>query len=74
MLEGTVKFFNEAKGYGFIKPDRDISLSSQTADVFVHIREIKACGLERIVEGQRVRYDAVATNGKGPKAIKIEVL
>lgn len=77
MLEGTVKFFNATKGYGFIKPDRDINVSlasNSPADVFVHIRELKACGLERLIDGQRVRYDAVTADGKGPKVVKIEVL
>lgn len=72
MPEGTVKFFNETKGYGFIKPDKD---AGSQADVFIHIRELKKYGYEKIAEGQRVRYEAIpAENGKGPKATVIEIL
>lgn len=74
MPEGTVKFFNESKGYGFIKPDRDMS-GSAPSDVFLHIREIKASGIEKVAEGQRLSYElAPPTNGKGAKALKIKVI
>jgi CspA family cold shock protein len=73
MPEGTVKFFNQSKGYGFIKPDRDTP--GTQADVFIHIREVKKCGLESVAEGQRVKFEiAPAENGKGPKAVSIAVL
>lgn len=50
-LTGTVKWFNNQKGYGFIKPD------GQDKDVFVHISAIQASGLERLTDNQRVSFE-----------------
>lgn len=67
MADGVVKFFNDSKGFGFVtQPDG--------VDVFVHKSELKATGLERLVEGQKVRFDVVpGREGKGPKATNIVV-
>lgn len=57
---GTVKWFNDAKGYGFIE-------RSQGGDVFVHFSSVRGTGFKRLTEGQRVEY--VVTDGeKGPQA------
>jgi CspA family cold shock protein len=52
MATGTVKWFNDTKGYGFIKPDGD------GEDLFVHHRQIAADGHRSLVEGQRVEFEA----------------
>lgn len=60
MSEGTVKWFNESKGYGFIEND-------EGGDLFVHHSAIQGEGFKRLAEGQRVSFDV--TNGlKGPAA------
>ena len=57
---GTVKWFNDAKGYGFIE-------RSEGGDVFVHYSSVRGTGFKRLTEGQRVEY--VVTEGeKGPQA------
>jgi len=48
---GTVKFFNEAKGYGFIQPD------TGETDAFVHITAVEQAGLRSLSQDQRVSYD-----------------
>lgn len=59
MKTGTVKWFNAAKGFGFIQPD------SGEADAFVHISAVERAGINTLSEGQRVEYDLVAgRNGK----------
>jgi CspA family cold shock protein len=56
---GTVKWFNSAKGYGFIQPDNG------GADAFVHISAVEKAGLDGLNEGQRVQFDIVrGQNGK----------
>ena len=50
--EGTVKWFSEAKGYGFISPD-----SSDEEDVFVHYTAIEGSGFRSLEEGERVTYE-----------------
>jgi CspA family cold shock protein len=56
---GTVKWFNAAKGYGFIQPD------GGGADAFVHISAVEKAGLDGLNEGQRVQFDIVrGQNGK----------
>ena len=57
MSKGTVKWFNEAKGYGFIEPE------GGGDDVFVHYSAIKAEGFRTLTEGQSVSYEIE----KGPK-------
>ncbi len=59
MNTGTVKWFNHAKGYGFIQPD------GGGADAFVHISAVEQAGLDGLNEGQRVEYELVrGRNGK----------
>lgn len=59
MSQGTVKWFNTQKGYGFINPDED------GADVFVHITAVQNSGLTGLNEGQRVSFElAEQRNGK----------
>ncbi|MDA1343156.1 MAG: cold-shock protein [Methyloglobulus sp.] len=65
MATGTVKWFNEAKGFGFISP------SDGSPDVFVHFSAISSQGSFRtLAEGQSVTYD-VETGPKGPQASNV---
>jgi cold shock protein len=59
MATGTVKWFNSAKGYGFIQPQ-----SGGGKDVFVHISAVEKAGLSGLNEGQIVEYDEVSNKGK----------
>ena len=65
-LNGTVKFFNETKGFGFITPD------GGSKDVFVHASAVERAGLKTLREGQRVTFDTEADT-RGPKAVNIRV-
>ena len=68
MAKGTVKFFNSAKGFGFITPE------GGAKDVFVHVSALQAAGLYELREGQQVSYDTeLDRNGKGPKAINLQL-
>ncbi len=58
MATGTVKWFNAAKGYGFIQPD------SGGKDVFVHISAVEKAGLGSLNEGAKVSYEVVSDRGK----------
>lgn len=58
MAIGTVKWFNTAKGYGFIQPE------DGGKDVFVHISAVERAGLGTLAEGQRVEFDVVQERGK----------
>ncbi|MCZ6518045.1 MAG: cold-shock protein [Gammaproteobacteria bacterium] len=58
MAIGTVKWFNPAKGFGFIQPE------SGDNDVFVHVSAVEAAGMGTLTEGQRVSYDVVSERGK----------
>jgi cold shock protein len=51
MPQGTVKFFNDAKGFGFITPDDGGN------DAFVHVTALEAAGLRTLTQDQRVEYD-----------------
>jgi cold shock protein len=59
MATGTVKWFNLAKGYGFIQPQ-----GGGGKDVFVHISAVEKTGLSNLNEGQIVEYDEVSNKGK----------
>ena len=58
MANGTVKWFNTTKGFGFIMP------SDGGKDVFVHITAVERAGMDTLVEGQRVNFDLVSERGK----------
>ena len=60
MTTGTVKWFNESKGFGFISP------SDGSADVFVHFSAIQGGGFKTLAEGQSVSFDVQ----KGPKGLQ----
>jgi CspA family cold shock protein len=67
MATGTVKWFNDDKGFGFITPD------DQGADLFVHHSGINSDGFRTLAEGARVSFDSEA-GPKGPKAINVTSL
>ncbi|CAN5336986.1 cold-shock protein [soil metagenome] len=60
MTTGTVKWFNDAKGFGFITPD------GEGADLFVHHTAINSNGFRTLQEGQRVQFEAT----RGPKGMQ----
>ncbi len=64
MATGTVKWFNDAKGYGFIAPDEG------TKDLFVHFSNIAGEGFKSLSEGSRVEYEA-GEGTKGPEATNV---
>ncbi len=64
MATGTVKWFNESKGFGFIAP------ADGSADVFVHFSAIEGGGFKTLAEGQSVSFD-VEDGPKGPQATKV---
>jgi CspA family cold shock protein len=66
MPEGTVKWFNESKGFGFISRE-------EGGDVFVHYSSIQGDGFKTLVEGDRVSFE-VEDGDKGPKAINVTKL
>jgi cold shock protein len=65
MLKGTVKWFNDSKGFGFITP------SDGGKDVFVHHTAIKATGFRTLAEGQQVTFELKQTP-KGPSAENVQ--
>jgi CspA family cold shock protein len=65
MLKGTVKWFNDSKGFGFITP------SDGGKDVFVHHTAIKATGFRTLTEGQQVTFELKQTP-KGPSAENVQ--
>jgi len=65
MATGTVKWFNESKGFGFITPD------DGSKDVFAHFSAIAADGFRTLAEGQQVTFD-VEDGPKGPQATNIQ--
>ena len=66
MSTGTIKFFNQTRGFGFICPD------DGTRDVFVHISTVEQSGLSHLSEGQRVEFE-VQSEQRGPKAVNLRV-
>ena len=58
MAQGTVKFFNSQKGFGFIQP------TDGGQDVFVHISAVERAGMSNLNEGQKLTYDVVSERGK----------
>jgi CspA family cold shock protein len=64
---GTVKFFNTAKGFGFIAPE------GGNKDVFVHASAVEAAGMRSLSEGQKVSFD-VQPDPKGSKAVNLKAV
>lgn len=58
MAIGTVKFFDTARGFGFIQPE------DGTRDVFVHKTAVDSAGMATLTQGQRVKYEVVTERGK----------
>ncbi|QWF79011.1 cold-shock protein [Amycolatopsis sp. CA-230715] len=67
MAQGTVKWFNAEKGFGFIAPE------DGSNDVFVHYSEIQGTGFKSLEENQRVQYEVTQGN-KGPQASGVSVI
>jgi len=65
VAQGTVKWFNDEKGYGFITPDDD------SKDLFIHHSNILGDGFKSLSEGQTVSYEA-AEGKKGPEATNVQ--
>lgn len=63
MANGTVKWFNETKGYGFISKD-------DGGDIFVHYSSIRGDGFKSLAEGDKVSFD-IEQGDKGPKAVNV---
>ena len=64
MATGTVKWFNDAKGFGFIKPD------DGGEDLFAHFSQIQGSGFKTLKEGQKVSFTVV----KGPKGLQADAV
>ena len=67
MANGTVKWFNSTKGYGFIQPE------AGGADVFVHITAVERAGLRGLNDGQKVTYELATEKGK-TSAVNLQTL
>jgi CspA family cold shock protein len=67
MAEGSVKWFNESKGFGFIDVD------GQDKDVFIHHSAIKMSGFRTLREGQRLSFD-IEPGAKGPSAVNVKAI
>jgi CspA family cold shock protein len=67
MATGTVKWFNDAKGYGFIEP------AEGTKDVFVHFSALAGDGHKTLAEGAKVEFD-LEEGAKGPEARNVQVV
>ena len=66
---GTVKFFNQAKGYGFVSPE------DGGKDVFVHITAVQKSGIPELDEGVKISFDILDdSKGRGPQAIELQLL
>jgi CspA family cold shock protein len=67
MSTGTVKWFNDAKGFGYITPD------DGSKDVFVHFSAIQAGGFKTLKENDKVQFD-LEQSAKGPRAANLKVV
>jgi CspA family cold shock protein len=66
MIEGTVKWFNDSKGFGFLAREGG-------PDVYVHHTEIRSVGFKSLSEGQKVRFEIV-DSPKGPRASNVTAI
>lgn len=66
MANGTVKWFNTTKGYGFIQPEEGGN------DVFIHVSAVKDAGLNGLDDGQRISYELAENKGK-TSAVNIQL-
>ncbi|MDC9701251.1 MAG: cold-shock protein [Alphaproteobacteria bacterium] len=66
MAYGTVKWFNPAKGYGFLAPD------DGTEDIFIHISALEKAGMHQLNDGQKVSYEVEANKGR-TSAVNIQL-
>jgi CspA family cold shock protein len=66
---GTVKFFNQEKGFGFISP------ADGSKDVFVHITAVQRSGIPELSEGMKVSFDVQPDKrGRGPQAVELQLV
>ncbi len=66
---GLVKFFNQAKGYGFVSPE------DGGKDVFLHVTAVQRAGIPELAEGQRISFEVQADKrGRGPQAVDLQLL
>jgi CspA family cold shock protein len=63
MTNGTVKFYNDQKGFGFIKPDES------STDVFVHATALERAGIRGLAEGQKVAFETEVDSRSGKTAV-----
>lgn len=63
MITGTVKFYNDQKGFGFIQPDEG------GKDVFVHATALERAGMRGLMEGQKVAFDTAEDRRSGKMAV-----
>jgi CspA family cold shock protein len=67
MINGTVKFFNSTKGFGFIAPD------DGSKDAFVHVTALEQAGIGTLVEGQKVSYDLESGRDGKSSAVNLQL-
>jgi cold shock protein len=68
MPQGTVKFFKQDRGFGFVAPD------GGGGDVFVHVSELEKAGISRLSEGQKVTFDIEPDKKTGkPRAVNVRI-
>ena len=65
MTAGTVKFYNETKGYGFIAPDQG------GTDAFVHVSALERSGMRTLTEGQKVMFETEVDRRSGKMAVSV---
>lgn len=66
--KGTVKFFNTAKGYGFITPE------DGSKDVFVHVTAVQRAGIPELAEGTKLTFEVQPDKrGRGPQAVELQL-
>jgi cold shock protein len=66
---GTIKFFNQAKGYGFVSPE------GGGKDVFVHVTAVQRSGIPELAEGMRISFEVQPDKrGRGPQAVNLQLI